>query len=625
MVIADRPLDQLIPLYRDPRSDMPVTQFSMKYAEMAGLVKFDFLGLKTLTVLERARRLIQERGEALALEAIPLDDQRTYDLLGRGETIGVFQLEGSGMRDALIRLKPDAFEDIIAMVALYRPGPMDNIPRFIACKHGDEEPDYLHESLRGVLEETYGVIIYQEQVMEIAKILSGYSLGQADLLRRAMGKKIRAEMDAQREDFVSGAVERGVETGRAKYIFELVEKFAGYGFNKSHAAAYALVAYQTAWLKANNPVEFLAASMTLDLGNTDKLNVFRQELERMGIALLPPDVNRSGVEFSVDRGAIRYALAAIKNVGRQAMESVVAEREANGPFGDLFDFAGRVDPRAINKRQIESLAKAGAFDGLERNRARIFTAAELLARHGHAAAEEREGGQTNLFGEAAEAMAPPPLPEVEAWPATEQLREEFEAIGFYLSDHPLGAYKTVLPKLGVTPYAEAMARVNGAAKRFKLAGTVLSVQERRSSKGNRFAFVQFSDPSGVFEVMVFSDILAAHREILEPGRSLLVTVDTRVDDGGVRFNAQSLQPLGDVAASLGAGLRVFLQSADPLDQLKGLLEERAAGGRGQIILVLGLDDGRREAEIMLPGRYAVTPAIRAALKALPGIVDVHDA
>ncbi|MDE1969097.1 MAG: DNA polymerase III subunit alpha, partial [Alphaproteobacteria bacterium] len=429
VVIGDRPLDELVPLYRDPRSSMPVTQFSMKYVEAAGLVKFDFLGLKTLTVLAKACDLLAARGVDLDLGNLPLDDVKTYRLLARGETVGVFQLEGAGMRDMLKKLDPDRFEDIVAVNALYRPGPMENIPRYIAVKHGNERPEYMHPDLEPILEETQGIVIYQEQVMEIAKVLSGYSLGSADLLRRAMGKKIKAEMEAQRRQFIDGAKARGVGDRLAEYIFEQVAKFAGYGFNKSHAAAYALVGYQTAYLKANYPVEFLAASMTLDLGNTDKLNVFRQECDRLGIKLLSPDINRSDVEFAVEAagegGAIRYALAAVKGVGSAAMRQVVAERAAHGSFKDLFDFAARIDPKHFNKRQFESLVKAGAFDAIAPNRAQAFAAIELLLRHANAAANERTSQQVNLFGGDAGPAVGPALPAVTDWPLAERLQKEF--------------------------------------------------------------------------------------------------------------------------------------------------------------------------------------------------------
>ncbi|MEE8171332.1 MAG: DNA polymerase III subunit alpha, partial [Alphaproteobacteria bacterium] len=465
VVIGDRPLQELVPLYRDPRSEMPVTQYSMKYVERAGLVKFDFLGLKTLSVLEYACRLLRERGTSLELDTLPLDDQPTYEMLGRGASMGVFQLESSGMRDVLRSMRPDTFEDIIALVALYRPGPMGNIPKFIACKHGEEEPDYMHESLVDILRETYGVIVYQEQVMQIAQVLAGYSLGAADLLRRAMGKKIKSEMDAQRETFVQGAVEKGVARAQASQIFELVAKFADYGFNKSHAAAYALVAYQTAYFKANYAVEFMAASMSFELRDTDKLAAFRQELERIGILLLPPDINASGVNFTVeialegDDPAIRYALAAIKNVGDVAMRAVVAERDVNGPYKSVFDFATRLGAGVVNKRQLENLMRAGAFDALEPSRRKLFDAVELLLRHADSA--ERNSDQDSLFGAGPNmGMPEPSLAEVADWPPLERLNYEQEAIGFYLSAHPLEAYESVLRALKTTPCAQFLERAN---------------------------------------------------------------------------------------------------------------------------------------------------------------------
>src|SRR5207237_6714332 len=386
---------------------------------------------------------------------LPFDDRPAYELLARGDTVGVFQVEGAGVRDMLKKLRPDRFEDIIAVVSLYRPGPMENIPRYIAVKHGEEKPDYLHPALEEILKETHGIMIYQEQVMQIAQVLAGYTLGGADLLRRAMGKKIQSEMDAQRKTFVEGAVARGVAPGKAEQIFDQMAKFAGYGFNKSHAAAYALVAYQTAYLKANYPVEFLAASMTLDLGNTDKLNHFRQELGRLGIALLPPDINRSEVVFAVEtdpktgKPAIRYALAAVKGVGPQAMHELVAERVRNRPFKDLFDFARRLDARSFNRRQFENLVKAGAFDGLNPNRAQSFAAAELLLRQASRAAEERETRQENMVAGIDHGFAArPSLPVVADWEPVERLQNEFDAIGFYLSSHPLDPYATSLQRAG---------------------------------------------------------------------------------------------------------------------------------------------------------------------------------
>ncbi|MFP5514053.1 MAG: DNA polymerase III subunit alpha, partial [Alphaproteobacteria bacterium] len=546
VVIGDRPLQELVPLYRDPRSDMPVTQFNMKYVEQAGLVKFDFLGLKTLTVLKTAVDLIPEKPD---LTTVPLDDEKSYQLLSRAEATGVFQLESSGMRDVLRRLKPNRLEDIIALVSLYRPGPMDNIPKYIRVKNGDEKADYMHDSLEGILKETFGIMIYQEQVMQIAQVLSGYSLGGADLLRRAMGKKIKEEMDNQRKIFCDGAEARGVKADLASMIFDQVMKFAGYGFNKSHAAAYALVAYHTAYLKANHPVEFMAASMTLDLGNTDKLNVFRQELARLRVKLLTPDINRSDSIFGVEQlpdgtKAVRYALAAVKGVGQPAMKAVVEERRRNGPFKSLFDFARRLDLKTINKRQLENLACAGAFDGLNPNRAQVHAALETIIRYAQAEAAERDSGIGNLFGGGGGGLPEPDLPKVKDWEPLEKLKHEFGAIGFYLSAHPLDAYSGPLGRMKVVRSADLanVAKAGGMTRR-AMAGIIVSKKEKTSKSGNRFAFVELSDAAGGYEVTLFSEILAANRALLEPGNAVLLTVDVQLNGEEIRLTCQEIKPL----------------------------------------------------------------------------------
>jgi len=629
VVIGDRPLDELIPLYRDPRSDMPVTQFNMKYAETAGLVKFDFLGLKTLTVLVHALKLIERGGgPTIDLLKLPLDDEASYKLMSRGETAGVFQLEGSGMRDMLKRLQPNRFEDIIAVVALYRPGPMDNIPSYINRKHGREKPDYLYPTLESILRETYGIIIYQEQVMQIAQELSGYTLGAADLLRRAMGKKIKEEMAAQRQIFVDGAVERGVEQGKASEIFDLVDKFAGYGFNKSHAAAYALVAYQTAYLKANYPVEFMAALMTYDMHNTDKLAAFRQELDRLKLELLPPEVNASDVTFTVETRpgggkAVRYALAAIKNVGRSAMESLMEERRSGGPFRDLFDFARRIDARQLNKRQIENLARAGVFDGLNSDRAQVYAASDLILRHASAAAEERASPQVSLFGDDPGGSGTRfSLPSVTPWTDTETLAHEFDAIGFYLSAHPLDSYHRYFERLRVHRLADLSKRLGRGDSIVRIAGTVVSKQERRSAKGNRYAFVTVSDSSAQQEFTVFSETLAAARDLLDSGQPLLITAEARVEDGEPRLTAQRIESLDAVLRNSAAGLYIFVDEAAPLARLRQSLE-RESGGKGEVTLILDLDRVR-EVEIKLPGRYAISPPVAAMLKTIPGVQEVRE-
>ena len=629
VIIGDRRLAELVPLYKDPRSDMPATQFSMKYSEAAGLVKFDFLGLKTLTVLQRAVEMISERGVDIDLLNLPLKDDKTFAMLSSGDTVGVFQLESSGMRDVLRNMCPDTFEDIIALVALYRPGPMDNIPRYIACKHGEEQPDYLHPALEPILRETYGVMIYQEQVMQIAQVLSGYSLGGADLLRRAMGKKIATEMEAQRNDFVAGAVKNGVDKAQAGRIFDQVDKFAGYGFNKSHAAAYALIAYQTAYLKANYPVEFLAASMTLDLGNTDKLNVFRQELDRLKIPLLPPDVNKSGVVFGVEKVGegkqsfgVRYALAAIKNVGRQAMEDVVAGRRLHGNFSDLADFATRLGQSAANKRQFEYLVRAGAFDRLDSNRKRLFEGAEGVMRLAVQSAEERSSGQASLFGEAVseDDNLRLRLPDTLDWPPMERLGQEFEAVGSYLSAHPLDTYAGQLQRLRVTPAAELVNSMSGTTP--NVAGVVINRQERTSAKGNRFAFVQLSDPSGVFEVVVFAELLATARELLEGGQRVLISVEVRAGSEGARLSATNVRPLDEALSHASSELKILIEDERAIRGVKDAID---FGDTGKCNVSLIVDVGAPQVvEIALPKRVVLTGDLRAEVEQIRGVTAVLD-
>ncbi|MFO1083697.1 MAG: DNA polymerase III subunit alpha [Reyranellaceae bacterium] len=627
VVIGDRPLDQLVPLYRDTdnKDSLPATQFNMKWVETAGLVKFDFLGLKTLTVIEKACALVGHGNIDIA--KIPLDDEPTFKMLAKGDAYGVFQMEGSGMRDILAKLKPNRFEDLIALVALYRPGPMDDIPTYISVKNGLEKPDYLHPSLKGILEETYGIMVYQEQVMQIAQVLSGYSLGGADLLRRAMGKKIQSEMDAQRATFVEGAAKNNVEEARASMIFDKVAKFAGYGFNKCHSAPYALVAYQTAYLKANHPVEFFAASMTLDMGNADKIGNFRRELERLQIPLMPPDINRSMAEFAVETTAdgkkgVRYALAAIKGVGRDAMVRLVEEREANGPFKDLFDVAERLDQRVINKRLLESLIKAGAFDSLNKNRAQTFGAVEVLSRHSQATHESRASNQNSLFGDDT-AQRRPQLPKVPDWAPMERLQNEFSAIGFYLSSHPLASYELSLKRLGVSRAADLAALLGrGAPGRIKLAGTVIDRQERTSAKGNRFAFVQCSDQSGAFELTVFSELLGSKRNLLEAGQAVLVSADGRLDGEQVKLTAQTIDKLEEAVANAAAGLRVIVSDRAAVEPLRRALDGKR--GRGRVTLVVPMADDDAEAEVTLPGAYAIAGGLRDAIGGLPGVAHVEE-
>ncbi len=671
IVIGDRPLDELVPLYRDPKSNMPVTQFNWKMVEAAGLVKFDFLGLKTLTVLEKAVELVQRgRGISIDLATLPLDDVPSYQLLAKADTVGVFQLESTGMRESLKRLKPDRFEDIIAMVALYRPGPMDNIPTYINRKHGEEPVDFLHPMLESILKETYGVIIYQEQVMQIAQVLAGYSLGDADLLRRAMGKKDKIEMARQQARFVDGAMQNGVKKDDAVFIFELVDKFAGYGFNKSHAAAYALVSYHTAYLKANFREEFLAASMTLDMGNTDKLAMFASEAKKSGIPVLPPSVNSSEVDFLVEmtspsprlrgegRGegqvastqavasrsnplpiksdaesgkrAIRYSLAALKNIGASAVETIVAARTSGGPYRSLADFSARLNPKALNKRGLETLAMAGAFDALEPNRALVRGNVEGMIALANRQADNAAQGTSDLFGEGGGGGSAPSLDlkPAKAWTPMERLQEEFDAIGFFLSGHPLDAYETVLKKLGVRRFVDFEAATARGVSGGRLAGIVISARERRSQKGNKFAFAMFSDASGQFEAVIFSDTLNACRDLLEGGTPVVLNVEAERDGDTVKLRVQSMEALDKAAAEIDRGLKIVFDTgvvaarSGVVDELKALLKPGQAGARrgGEIRLVLPV--GARELEIILPGRYDVSPAQAGHLSTVPGVVEV---
>jgi DNA polymerase-3 subunit alpha len=628
IVIADRPLDELVPLYRDPKSSFPITQFNWKLVEAAGLVKFDFLGLKTLTVLQKTVALIRRgRGIAVDLAKAPLDDRKTYDMLARADTVGVFQMEGSGMRESLKRLRPDRIEDMIAMVALYRPGPMDNIPTYINRKHGEERVDYLHPVLEPILKETYGVIVYQEQVMQIAQVMAGFSLGEADLLRRAMGKKDKREMARQKSRFVGGAVRNGIGKADAEYIFELVDKFAGYGFNKSHAAAYALVSYHTAYLKANYREEFLAASMTLDAGNTDKLSLYTAEARKSGIAIEPPCINASEAEFLAGENSIRYSLAALRNIGSQAVEAVVAERKVNGPFKSLSDFAARCSARTLNKRALETLCAAGAFDGLEPNRALAHGNVESMLAFSNRVASDAAQGTGDLFGGGAAAHPPLDVRPVRAWTPIERLQHEFEAVGFFLSGHPLDAYVTVLAKLGVLSFTELEARAERGAVAGRLAGVVVSARERRSQKGNKFAFAMFSEPTGQFEAVIFSETLAQSRHLLEPGTAVLVAVEGERDGEALKLRAQTIESLDKAAETVQKGVKVVLDGhvvgagSGPLDELKALLKP---GGRSTVQLAIALGDAGRELEIALNGRFDVSPAQKGAIVSLPGVVEVVD-
>lgn len=627
LVIADRPLHELVPVYRDPRSDMPVTQFNMKYVEQAGLVKFDFLGLKTMTVIQKTVDMVNASGKVkdnIDILKVPLDDADAYKLMASGQTVGVFQLESAGMRDTLKKVKPDRFEDIIALVSLYRPGPMDNIPAYAAIKDGKQEPDYMHPKLRQYLEETYGIMIYQEQVMQAAQELAGYTLGGADLLRRAMGKKIQAEMDAQRDMFVKGAKEHNdVPESLSSSIFDQIAKFAGYGFNKSHAAAYALIAYWTAWLKTHYPHEFMAASMTLDLGNTDKLAVFKQDLDKMSIELRTPDINKSDPVFKVEDESVRYALGALKGVGQHAMEIVAKERTQNGAYKSLEDFAQRLDYKHMNKRQFERLACAGAFDCFSDNRARIAGASEIVLRYAQTLADERESGQVSLFGggdQGSDGLGLPALPEIEPWPALERLANEFTAVGFYLSAHPLDSRQQQFENLGIKSVsAVEQALQDVSTLRVQMAGVLLKKQVKVSQKGNKYAFLGFSDPSGVFEVTVFSEMLYGSADILEVGNSLLLSVDAEQREDQIRYTAVDIQPLDQALEGKIRDIRIDLDSADAIYEIKALMN----GGGSRISFHVNIDGGRT-AVLTLPGYHGLDAAARDTIRSAKGVREIRE-
>ncbi len=647
VVIADRPTDELVPLYRDPRSDMPATQFNMKWVEQAGLVKFDFLGLKTLTVIQNAMDLIFKSGRDLhvaedgrqiyepaegaenQINAIPLDDELTYKLYSAAKTVAVFQVESTGMMDALKRMKPTCIEDIVALVALYRPGPMENIPTYCEVKNGLREIESVHPLIDHILAETQGIIVYQEQVMQIAQVMAGYSLGGADLLRRAMGKKIKEAMDAERPKFEKGAGENGVDAKKASEVFDLLEKFANYGFNKSHAAAYAVVSYQTGWLKANHPVEFMAGVMNCDIHLTDKLAVYFEEV-RKGLKLeyIPPCVNRSLSTFDVVEGKLVYALGALKNVGLEAMNLLVSGR-GDKEFATLFDFARRVDLKKVGKRPLEMLARAGAFDVLDRNRRRVFDSLDALVAYSAAVQEQKASNQVSLFGEAGEDLPEPRLSPVNDWLPAERLSEEFRAIGFYLSGHPLDDYMPPLKRTGVVTLDELAEKARRGPLVAQLAGSVAGRQERKSARGNRFAFAQLSDPTGAYEVTIFSDTLEACREHLETGSKVVVTVEATMEADQLKLLARSIAPVDVVAAGAGsAGLRIFVDDGQAVPQLASVLEQARENmpraPRGPIRLWLSDPGLPGEVEVDLKQEFPVSPEVKGALKSLDGVMAVEE-
>jgi DNA polymerase-3 subunit alpha len=622
VVIGDRPLDELVPLYRDPRSDMPVTQFDMKYVEAAGLVKFDFLGLKTLSVLKEAQRLLADQGIIVDFDALPWDDPAVYELLQRGDTVGVFQLESEGMRRTLAGVKPTAFGDIIALVALYRPGPMDNIGMFGDRKNGRTAIEYPHPLLEGILAETYGIFVYQEQVMQAAQVLAGFSLGEADLLRRAMGKKIKSEMDAQRARFVEGCASvNAIPAAKANELFDTIDKFAGYGFNKSHAAGYALIAYQTAWLKAHHASEFFAASMSFDLALTDKLALFVDDMRRGAVECLAPDINASDAHFTVESGAVRYALGALKGVGAKAMEALVEERERAGPFKSLEDFAARIDPRMLNRRQLESLAGAGAFDAIKPDRPAVFGAAEIILAHAASAHDQRESGQAGLFGVNSAEAAPIRLPREASWTQAQRMAAERDAFGFYFSAHPVDAQRHLLAAHKVRTYAE-LAEIHipeGERSSATMAVLAESVRWRTSARGRRYMVAGLSDRSGQFEATVFDDEPTASLEsAAKVGGCGLLTVelDRRAGDDAPRVTIKRFQPLEALARTTRLQLTVRVDDAATVERVSRELAD-ARGGTGTVRFIVPLSEGGEA--IVLAGRdFALDSELAARVERVAG-------
>jgi len=575
VVIADRKLTEVVPLYKDVSANLllPSTQFDMYSAENAGLVKFDFLGLKTLTVINNTQKLVKKIDKNFDIEKINYEDQKVFDQLSSGNTVGLFQVESAGMREALIQMKPNHIEDIIALVALYRPGPMSNIPTYNDCKHGRQTPDYLHPLLEDILKPTYGVIIYQEQVMQIAQKLSGFSAGQADLLRRAMGKKKRAELEKQKQSFITGALQNGIPKDIAAGIFLKIEPFAEYGFNKSHAAAYAIISYQTAFLKTYYPKEFIAASMTMDISNQNKLSEFYEELKRLNIKVTRPDINECFADFRAIDNNFYYALGGIKAVGYEAISNVVEERIKNGKFSSINDFLKRVNPKDMNKLQLEGLVKAGAFDNLNINRQALFDSIPNFILKTKNNFENKSTNQIDLFSED-ETSENNIINNIKDWNFEERLSKEFEAVGFFISNHPLNQFTEIFDDYKIKDYSEF--NLNDEIKNANIAATLLKVQERKTAKGNSYAVLKLTDLTSVFEIFIFSDILELNREILIEGNSLILTLVKNISNDESRFKRVNVQKIGSLKDLFNSTIKeVFfeLKSSDEVNQISKILDK----------------------------------------------------
>ena len=589
VVIADKKLTEIVPLYKDTSTDLllPSTQFDMYSAENAGLIKFDFLGLKTLTVINRTQKLINKKVKNFTIENINFEDQKVFDLLSSGNTVGLFQVESTGMREALIQMKPNHIEDIIALVALYRPGPMSNIPVYNDCKHGRQTPDYLHPLLEEILKPTYGVIIYQEQVMQIAQKLSGFTAGEADILRRAMGKKKRTELEKQKQGFIAGALKNGINKEIAASIFLKIEPFAEYGFNKSHAAAYAIISYQTAFLKTYYPYEFLTASMTMDLSNQNKLSEFHEELKRINIKVIRPDINKCYADFQFDENNFYYALGGIKSVGYEAVSNIVKERNKNGDFKSINNFLNRVNPKDINKLQLEGLVKAGAFDNINNNRQALFSSIPNFILKTKNIFENKATNQIDLFV-SDEVQDNDFILNIEDWKFEERLSKEFEAVGFFISDHPLNQFKEIFDDYKIFDYAKFNSDTN--IKEANIAATLLKIQERKTAKGNSYAIIKFTDLTSVFELFIFSDTLELNREILIEGNSLILTLIKSISKDENRFkriNVQKIASLKELFNSSINEVSFDAKSNEEISEISKLLNEE---GKTTVNINLHHDD-----------------------------------
>ena len=599
VVIADKKLTEVVPLYKDSSADLllPSTQFDMYSAENAGLIKFDFLGLKTLTVINNTQKLINKKNKDFNIENINFEDKKVFDLLSSGKTVGLFQIESAGMREALIKMKPNHIEDIIALVALYRPGPMSNIPIYNDCKHGKQTPDYLHPLLEDILKPTYGVIIYQEQVMQIAQKLSGFTAGQADILRRAMGKKKRAELEKQKQSFINGALNNGISKDVAAGIFLKIEPFAEYGFNKSHAAAYAIISYQTAYLKTYYPKEFIAASMTMDISNQNKLSEFYEELKRLDIKIVRPDINECYADFRTDGDKFFYALGAIKAVGYEAISNIVKERSKNGKFKSINDFLNRVNPKDINKLQLEGLVKAGTFDNINLNRKSLFKSIPNFITKSKNIFENKSTNQINLFSEN-ETQEFEGILKIEDWKFEERLSKEFESVGFFISDHPLNQFQEIFKDYNIKDFLNF--NNNNQINNSNVAATLLKIQERKTGKGNPYAVIKLTDLTSVFELFIFSEVLEKNREILKEGSSIILTLvksNSTEENRFRRINVQKIVSLTDLLNKPIDEVLFELKSMEELGEITKMLPDE-----GNTTIKIKLHDQKNELNFTLKNK-----------------------